>query len=274
MQIWNIGEGTPKVAVVGAIHGDEPCGARAIKRFLAKDHNIHRPVKLIIANEEALAENTRFIDTDLNRSIPGNPTSDKFEERLAHELVKAVDGCATLGIHSTVSYDRVTGLVDTVDTLSKSVLPDMSLQSITVAPGLSEGRCTSLPNFVDIEAGKQGSQEATDNAYRSLLEFLGLNDVIEYEFQPTPTNIYEIYEVVRKRPGSTYRFVGENFQRVGAGETFGYVDDEPIVAEETFWPVLMSETGHEEIFGYKSRKLDHIGVNDSYTTSMDQTSVD
>jgi len=270
MQTWTLGEGTPTVAVVGAIHGDEPCGARAIERFLEENHGIHRPVKLIIANEEALAKNVRYIDTDLNRSIPGDPTSSKLEERLAYELVEAVDGCATLGIHSTVSYDKVTGLVDTVDTLSRSVLPDMSLQSITVAPGSSESRCTSLPDFVDIEAGKQGSREATENAYRSILEFLGLYGVIEYEFERTPTNVYEIYEVVEKHEASTYRFVGENFQRVAAGEIFGYVDDEPIVAEEEFWPVLMSETGHDEIFGYKSRKLERVEANNSYRPSMNQ----
>jgi predicted deacylase len=262
MQTWTLGEGTPEVAVVGAIHGDEPCGAQAIRGFLEEDYEIYRPVKLIIANEEALAKNVRYIDTDLNRSIPGDPTSNKLEERLAHKLTEAVDDCATLGIHSTVSYEKVTGLVDTFETLSQTVLSDMSLQTIILTPNLADGRCTSLPGFVDIEAGKQGSKEAMENAYQSILEFLGLTGVIEYEVDPTPTNIYELYDVVAKDHGSAYQFVGENFREVAAGETFGYVDGEPIVADETFWPVLMSDNGHDEVFGYKSRKLDCIETND------------
>lgn len=267
MRTWSLGEGTPEVAVVGAIHGDEPCGAQAIKRFLEEDYEICRPAKLIIANEEALEKNTRYVDTDLNRSIPGDPTSDKLEERLAHELTEAVGGCATLGIHSTVSYDEVTGIVDTTDTLSRTVLVDMSLQTVTLTPNMADGRCTSLPMFADIEAGKQGSEEAAENAYQSILEFLGLNGVIEYEFDPTPTHIYELYEVVEKEQGSAYEFVGENFRQIPAGETFGYVDDEPIVADEPFWPVLMSDNGHDEVFGYKSRKIDRIEPYDSHTLS-------
>lgn len=267
MQTWTLGHGTPEVAVVGAIHGDEPCGVQAIKRFLAEDHDIRRPVKLVIANEAALAASTRYIDTDLNRVIPGDPTSDKLEERLAHRLVSEVADCATLGVHSTVSYDKVTGLVDSIEDLSKSVLASMSLQTIIVTPNLSDGRCTSLPGFVDIEAGIQGSQEAADNAYRSLLEFLALNGVIEHEFEPTPSNIYELYEVVEKEPGSAYQFLGENFCQVAAGETFGYSDEDPIVADEAFWPVLMSENGHDEIFGYKARKLDRLGANDSLSVN-------
>jgi len=36
MHVETLGEGTPSVAIVGAIHGDEPCGARAIERFLGE----------------------------------------------------------------------------------------------------------------------------------------------------------------------------------------------------------------------------------------------
>jgi len=33
MDVHDLGEGEPEVAVVGAIHGDEPCGARAVRRL-------------------------------------------------------------------------------------------------------------------------------------------------------------------------------------------------------------------------------------------------
>ena len=44
MRIYELGDGTPEVAVVGSIHGDEPCGAVAIARLVAEDPPVRRPV--------------------------------------------------------------------------------------------------------------------------------------------------------------------------------------------------------------------------------------
>ena len=59
MRIYELGEGTPEVAVVGGIHGDEPCGPLAIRRLLAAEPAVERPLKLIIANEPALEAGQR-----------------------------------------------------------------------------------------------------------------------------------------------------------------------------------------------------------------------
>ena len=76
MDVYELGEGEPEVAVVGAIHGDEPCGARAIRRLLDADPEFERPVRLIVANEAALDAGVRYLDADLNRGCPGDPESD------------------------------------------------------------------------------------------------------------------------------------------------------------------------------------------------------
>jgi Succinylglutamate desuccinylase len=79
MKVYELGEGTPEVAVVGGIHGDEPCGPLAIKRLLAEELTVERPVKLIIANEEALEAGQRYLEADLNRVFPGDPNADAHE---------------------------------------------------------------------------------------------------------------------------------------------------------------------------------------------------
>jgi succinylglutamate desuccinylase len=73
MRIEQFGEGDPEVAVVGGIHGDEPCGVRAIERLLENPPSVRRPVALVVANERALAAGTRRVDEDLNRAFPGDP---------------------------------------------------------------------------------------------------------------------------------------------------------------------------------------------------------
>jgi len=70
MRVETLGEGEPEVAVVGGIHGDEPCGPRAIEAFLRDPPPVERPVEFIVANEEALARNLRYVEEDLNRAIP------------------------------------------------------------------------------------------------------------------------------------------------------------------------------------------------------------
>ncbi|MFW5917519.1 MAG: succinylglutamate desuccinylase, partial [Halorubrum sp.] len=93
MDVYELGEGEPEVAVVGAIHGDEPCGARAVRRLLDADPDVERAVRLIVANEAALDAGVRYLDTDLNRAFPGDLGSDAHEDRLAVDLLDAVEGC-------------------------------------------------------------------------------------------------------------------------------------------------------------------------------------
>ena len=56
MRVETLGEGDPEVAVVGGIHGDEPCGSAAVEAVLEANIEVARPVKLIIANEERSEE--------------------------------------------------------------------------------------------------------------------------------------------------------------------------------------------------------------------------
>lgn len=34
MRVAQLGEGDPEIAVVGGIHGDEPCGVHAVERLI------------------------------------------------------------------------------------------------------------------------------------------------------------------------------------------------------------------------------------------------
>jgi len=111
VQIRTIGGEDPEVAVLGALHDDEPCGASAIEECLTTDPSPEAPTAFIIANDRALERNERYIDVDLNRVLPDDLTSQEYERRLAADLVSATVGCETLGIHSTHSYSGVFGVL-------------------------------------------------------------------------------------------------------------------------------------------------------------------
>jgi predicted deacylase len=252
MQVHTVGSGTPDVAVVGAVHGDEPCGARAIERFLDADLSVDRPAKLIVANERALERGVRYVDTDLNRALPGDPESDLYEERLAHELLAEVEGCTTLGIHSTVSYDGPFANVAYLNERKREVAAHLPVDGVVDFTVVADGRSVELPKFVDIEAGRQGSAAAADNAYDCLLAFLRTTGVLPGDPPAPDPPFYEVTEPMYKESGRRYRFLAENFERVDPGERFATVDGDPLVAEEAFWPVLTSDHGHDTLFGYRS----------------------
>jgi len=252
MQVHTVGDGTPEVAVVGAVHGDEPCGARAIERFLATDPDVDRPAKLIIANERALERDVRYVDADLNRALPGDPDSDLYEERLAHELLNEVEGCVSLGIHSTVSYEHAFANVAYLNERKHDILAHLPVTGIVDFTVVADGRSVEIPGFVDIEAGYQGSEQAVDNAYDCIVAFLQTTGVLPGDPPAPDPGFYEVTDPVYKEPGVEYQFLAENFVRVDAGETFATADGDPLVADETFWPVLMSSSGHDVLLGYRS----------------------
>jgi predicted deacylase len=252
MQVHTVGEGTPEVAVVGAVHGDEPCGARAIERFLATDPDVDRPAKLIVANERALDRGVRYVETDLNRALPGDPESDLYEERLAHELATEVEGCLSLGIHSTVSYGDAFANVAYLNERKRDIAAHLPVTGIVDFTAVSDGRSVELPGFVDIEAGHQGSEQAVDNAYDCIVAFLQATGVLPGDPPAQDPGFYEVTEAMYKEPTRTYRVVAENFERVAPGDAFATVDGDPLVADDEFWPVLMSAEGHDTLLGYRS----------------------
>lgn len=254
MQVRTLGDGDPEITVVGAVHGDEPCGMRAIERILAADPPIQRPTAFVVANEKALERGTRYVDVDLNRVLPGDPAADAHERRLAADLVDAVAGTLTLGIHSTQSYDGTFGVLSEPTERKRALFDRTLVTSVADTTAVSEGRCVDQPRFVDVEVGPQGTERATERAVRATRSFLRATDALPGDPAESATDYYEVTEILEKDPDATYEFLAPNFERVAPGETYARKDGDPLVAEEQFWPVLASATGHDTILGYSAQR--------------------
>lgn len=87
-----------RVLVIGGMHGNEPLGPAVVKLF---DKNPVKDVAIVLANEMAIAQNTRFTASDLNRSFPG-AADNSYEQRRAAELLGLCDGYdVVLDFHNT-----------------------------------------------------------------------------------------------------------------------------------------------------------------------------
>lgn len=257
MRVEQLGEGEPELAVVGGIHGDEPCGPRAIERLLDDDPDVTRPVKLVIANERAIEENVRYVEEDLNRAFPGNPDGDTHESRLAAELTRELRGCTVFSLHSTQSYAAPFALVDELDGVSRSLCPYLTIEAVVETAEFSRGRLIGTQDAVDvveIECGLQGSEGAATNAVSLSYEFLAATGALPREREPLFGHEVSVFRLVRKipKPPGARKFLvfASNFERVAAGEMYASADDEDVVADEPFYPILLSAYGYEDVFGY------------------------
>jgi len=260
MRVETLGDGEPEVAVVAAIHGDEPCGVAAIERLLASGPPTRRPVKLVVANELALEEGVRYVDEDMNRAFPGAPEADTHEARLAYRLGEEIEGCRVLAMHSTQSTAEPFAVVDGVHAFAREVVPHLPVAALVDSANFVEGRIfASAPECVEVECGYQGSAGAVENAYGITRAFLTALDVLPGNTQPREVPVFRLFERVPKTTGTEYAVHVDNFSQVAAGTAFASVDGENYVADTEFYPVLMSANGYEETFGYSAERVGVVG---------------
>ena len=249
MDVKTSGSGDPEIAVVGAVHGDEPCGAEAIERVRTAETGLERPTKFIVANEEALQQDVRYVDVDLNRVLPGNRDAEDHERRIAARLCEEVEECITLGIHSTQSYDERFSVLSNPSDEKRKILRRMNVERAVDTTGLSEGRCVDRPRFVDVEVGPQGTDQAVAQAEECVRSFLRTVGALPGDPRASPTDYYKVTDIEEKEPGGTYEFLPRNFTEVETGDVYATKDGRKLRAEERFWPILASGDGHEKILG-------------------------
>lgn len=251
MQVFTRGEGEPEITVVGSVHGDEPAGKNAILNFLEKDLKYNRPVKFIIANEKALEKEVRFLDTDLNRSFPGDSESENHEERLASELLKEIENTKVLDLHTTRSYPEPFATFTHLNDETTSILKASGVNYATHFPEES-GTLHEQTTGIVIETGLQGTDQARKNAEKIIENFLASMDVIEAE-RPQLEDSLEIFRYFETVEGD-WEFLADNFKLVKKGEVYAQKEGEVLEASENFYPVLMSTDGYDGMLGFKARK--------------------
>ncbi|WP_135304463.1 M14 family metallopeptidase [Haloarcula amylovorans] len=249
----------PAVTVVAGVHGDEPSGVHAVERVLDAGHEFQRPVQFVIAHPEAVDADQRYLDVDMNRVFPGDRDSDDRERRLAAELLDVVGETPTLSLHATHSQVDPIALVSrefprAVETAAR--LPTPTVVDTTDAV---DGALNRFGDVVTVETGQQRTEAATESGVLFIEAFLRLHDALPGVVNDAAPTFYQEDSAVEKpasaSPHATcsdvYELKVKNFEQVPTGTVWATVDGEELVAEEAFVPILMSECGYQDIFGYK-----------------------
>lgn len=251
------GDGPPVAAVVGGVHGDEPSGVSAIKGLLeaieAGSLALTDPVRFVIANPPAIAANSRFLEADMNRSFPGDVDGD-LEERLATIVCEAVSDVPTLALHATESSGTPFAFASPTDSEAIELACALSVPNLVLAEGADIGSLSTCGTVVTVEVGPQGSSQATEMARTLTEEFLVATGALD----GTPVNreprVFEIGPEIDRPPGAAFEVLVENFTHVDTGQPFATVDGQELVADEPFYPILLSANGYKDILGFRGYK--------------------
>lgn len=272
MRVVQLGSGTPEIAVVGGIHGDEPSGALAVERLIDDPPALDRAVKAIVANERALERNNRYVDVDLNRAFPGDPQSDSHEARLAATLLDELAGCVTLSLHSTQSFAEPFAIVRSVDKTARNIVPRLPVSHVVETGDFSEGRLLPHARTIEIECGRQGSAQAVENANRTVRAFLAATGATSMSrSDPGDVDVFRLRTQVAKPPAEEYAVTVESFEHVPAGTAYARANGRTLTTDTSFYPVLMSAYGYERIFGYKADRIGRLdtGGNADFDADAD-----
>ena len=251
MKVETRGEGEIEFTVTGSVHGDEPVGKKAIEKILEKNYNYEKAVKFIIVNEEALEQDERFLDTDLNRSFPGDIDSGQKEERLSAKLLSEIGDSKVLDIHSTHSFDRPFANTKSFEDPEMEMIKASGAEyAVKFEEG--EGTLTDFATGIVVEAGTQHSDQAVENAVNVIENFLAYYGVIDAKFEASEPEKF----VQEEKVEGDWEFLKENFQKVEKGEVYARRNDEGLVADQEFYPVLMSTNGYDGVLGHKASKLE------------------
>jgi succinylglutamate desuccinylase len=240
-------------------HGDELVGIDIANRIKALYPDlIGNGIDIQIANKRAYKGAKRYIDCDLNRIFPGNP-SGSYEERRAHELVPIISSYElTIDVHSTESGSGDMVIVTKMDSATKAVLKGLSPKYVLFMNMIPDRSLISQARIgIAFEMGRDKDESTavkTVKCIEYLLSYMGISAPRESLcFQ---TEFFDVFAQIPKPAGVSLEKHVENFKLIRKGEAFAKKKDGTmLIAEFDFYPVIFGNTNYETIFGFAARKL-------------------
>jgi hypothetical protein len=201
-----------KTLMIGATHGNEPIGVRALESI---EQN-RKDFDWVVGNPRAYDLNKRFEEADLNRSAPGSLTSSVYEERRAAELIRLSQKYeSVIDLHGTSKETGLFIIITNPSDANLELASRFNIKHIVVWPAITpelEGPVSEFfPCGLEIECGPKESIETQKKLESVLVDYLdGKSGELEQE-------VFEVYGELRSDPGISLK----EFEEVTVdGETF------------------------------------------------------
>lgn len=275
--VWHFDSGAPgrRVLITALVHGNELCGAWALKTFLASGLRPRRgALTLAFCNlaafdrfDPAHYARSRMVEEDLNRVWSGDKLADPFthERRRAVQLRPWVEQADwLLDIHSMSNSDvplQLTGLLPRNIELGLQLgTPSRIIADAGHAAGVrmrDYGRFAQLDDngtrSLLIECGFHGAPESRDVAIDQMARFLAASGVLEREDLPSewfapdaPSRqaLQVTHAIARKNENFRFSQPWQGLECLPtAGTLIGWNDDEAVVTPYDNCVLVMPSLG-------------------------------
>lgn len=256
----------PRILINICSHGNEVLGLEVVNK-LKNIQVISGSITFHTANELAIKQKRRFIDSDLNRSFPGS-VSGNYEQQIASEMMKYIPYFDyVIDIHSTVSDTKDCLIIeDNSSEIQKLISVCQNAKTVllmTATKGTSIFRAMRLPKkiipAIVFEYG-DNNISTTEKTFSDILNILYLLRIIESMNPVVKTHKLQQFECYSTYPKSETDITNpkiKNYEMVHKGDIIGYSKNgTSILSDSDFYPILFGEINYTTIFGFKANKLE------------------
>ena len=272
----------PTLTVLGAVHGNERCGAEAINRLAADiDSGKIAPksgtLQLVpVVNPKAYEQNVRFVDRNLNRYLYPKEDKQHYEDHLDPILCEVLDKTdVLLDLHSYTSKGGPFIFLGADDKEELAFATSLGVRDFAFgwaqafgtagdeskeSQGTTEYARSKGAIAVTLECGNHFNADAPEVGYRAILRamaHLGMVDAesltaLGQEKSSGKPRCVKMKSVYRRDEGAVFATPWKHFDPVAKGEAMAKLADGKIIrAPDDGFIVLPKEsadTGEEWFF--------------------------
>lgn len=225
-----------QVLFLAAVHGDEGFTV-SILQELEQEFPQLIGWSWLVANEVALERGVRFIDTDMNRSAPGDPNSSQYEMRRVNEVLEiAKQYHIVIDLHGTTANSGIFVVLPHPTPHNIALAARLPISNVVIWTPRSSEKFGPLTRFVycgvGIECGPKNSRSVQTKLKKILKTILTRGLV----FDPS-------------RRQSWFRVYGR-VPRGASAVTKSLIDfQQTTLKGETFYPLLVGQ--YTDVICYK-----------------------
>jgi len=252
-----LGQGKPKITIIGCMHGDEIIGKLVIEK-LKKIKLKKGTLTLITANCKALKQNKRYIEKDLNRSFTGKKGG-KLEECIAFELEKILKSQdAVLDVHATNSDFKELVLLHHLNQSTKQILRFLPIRKVArVGKNIYNG-CSLLhccKNAVCLEFGSDKSGRNYKQALSRVKRFLiNLGMLAGQKRRYLKKELYVVNAEYAVDQDFMQAKTLKDFQKIKKGRFLGSANGRKFYSEYEFYPIFLAPGRYENTLALVGKK--------------------
>lgn len=245
-----IGSGSPQIAIVGAVHGDELVGPAVIKK-LRKLKIRKGTLGLFIGHPIAIKKRKRFISQDLNRVFPGKKSGDMEEKRAYALIEKLAQFDVVIDIHGTNSEIDCLVIVTKFTPKIKKLLTLVPIQKVGLVPKKVFGGKELITHCrlgISLEYGPDKSTKQAGVVFRDVTKILKNLGVLVGKKSPMKQKIlYRVYGTYPTPTGFIQEPSLKDFKHVKKGQRIGVAGNKNIMSTKNFYPLFLGKGKYPKI---------------------------